>query len=102
MTTVTIFRATTAEDEYGDPKPATWSQLLEFDAKVGWEKPDEASEPTRRTEVTRRAVFARGVRDTGIRATDEAEIAGVRYSIEGTIAQWPSGTHFTVRAVGSS
>jgi len=101
MTAVKIFRATTTEDAYGDPKVATWTAQTPFEAKVGWEKPDESNEPTKRTVVTRRTVFARGVLGTGIRATDEAEIDGVRYSVVGSIAEWPSGTAFSVEVAGS-
>ena len=101
MTTVVIFRATTEDDVYGDPQPATWGTLTTFDAKVGWETPDESKEPTRRSETTRRSVFARGLLGSGIRATDEAEIDGVRYKVDGTIAEWPSGTHFVVEVVSS-
>lgn len=99
MTAVTIFRATTEEDRYGDPKVESWSTHTSFEAKVGWESPDESNEPTKRTQVTKRTVFARGVKDTGILPTDEAEIDGVRFNIVGSIAEWPSGTFFSVVAV---
>jgi len=101
MTSVSIYRPTFSDDRYGDPKIDSTSLLTSFEAKVGWESPEESKEPTKRTEITRRTVFARGVHGTGIRATDEAAIDGVRFSIVGSIAEWPSGTFFSVEVVSS-
>ncbi|MET0716408.1 MAG: hypothetical protein ABWY57_15995 [Mycetocola sp.] len=104
MTVIDVHRATTAEDEYGDPKPTTWSLWKSFDGLVGWGNPDESVEPGRNTVITNRTVYIEGSAPTGILATDRCWIDGVEYSIEGKVAEWdPSdgyvGAQFAVKAV---
>ena len=102
MTAITVYRRTTVDDAYGDPKAASWDTFGTFDGKVGWGSPDESEQPSRKTVTTTRGVYIRATQPTGIDPRDEVEIEGVRYEIDGAVAEWGDphrGTHFSVKAV---
>lgn len=100
MTTITVQRATVAEDIYGDPKPVSWSTWSTFEGEVGWGNPDESIEVGRNTVITNRTVLIRGAAPSGILSTDRVVIGGVTYDIDGAVAEWGDphvGTQFAVR-----
>ena len=102
MTTIDVYRWTTTDDEYGDPQPAERELFGSFDGKVGWGNPDEPLEPGRNTVITNRTVYIRGDQPSGILATDQVEIDGVKYDVDGAVAEWGDphkGTQFAVKAV---
>lgn len=101
MTAISVYRAVTVKDEYGDPQPGVPVLWETFDSKVGWGNPDESAEPGRNTVITNRTVFIRGDVPSGIRSSDQVEVDGIRYDIEGAVAEWGDphkGTQFALKA----
>jgi len=101
MTAIDVYRATTENDEYGDPKPADWSLWASFTGKVGWGNPDEPLEAGSNVVITNRTVFIRSSTESGIRASDRVRIAGIEYEIDGAVAEWGDphvGTQFALKA----
>ncbi len=108
MTSITIRRAVTEEDAYGDPKEKSWGDWKTFAAPdyevlIGWGNADEPLEPGRNTVITNRTVYIRGPEKTGIRATDRAVVDGVEYMIVGKVGEWEAdeyvGAQFAIREV---
>lgn len=101
MTGIKVYRAGTSEDEYGDTQPATWALWKTLDGQVAWGNPNEPLEAGRNTVITNRTVFIRGTAPSGIQASDEIEVDGIRYAIDGAVAEWGDphvGTQFAVKA----
>lgn len=88
MTQVDVYRASTTEDAYGDPQPGAWALWETFQGFVGWSNPEEPLQVGRNTVITNRTVYIRGTEPTGILATDQVEVEGVRYAIDGTVGEW--------------
>ena len=101
MTTINVFRAEMVEDVYGDLQPGTPALWNTFDGKVGWGNPNESVEPGKNTVITNRTVYIRSTTPTGILSTDQVEIDGIRYDIDGKVAEWGDdhvGAQFAVKA----
>jgi len=104
VTAIKVYRVTTEEDEYGDPQPASWALWKTFEGKVGWGNPDEIAEPGRNSVITNRSVYIRGDAPSGIRASDQVDVDGIRYDIDGAVAEWGDphkGTQFALKKVGA-
>lgn len=97
MTDINIYRATVTDDIYGDPQPAVWSLWKTLNGKSGWGNSNESVAPGRNTVITNRTVYIRGIVASGILSTDQVEIEGIRYSIDGAVAEWGAGTQFAVK-----
>ncbi|MET0886251.1 MAG: hypothetical protein ABWX92_07345, partial [Mycetocola sp.] len=70
-----------------------------------WGNPNEVAEPGRNTVITNRSVYIRGDAPSGILSTDQVEVEGIRYDIDGAVAEWGDphvGTQFALKAVGKS
>lgn len=96
--TVEIWRASTVEDEYGDPVPGVWAKLSDH---VGRFAPSNPAEPV---EVGRNAVITGGIvyiRDLAtvpnIRATDRVSVRGVMLDIDGEVGVWRRSKGFAVQ-----
>ncbi|TXK17403.1 hypothetical protein [Homoserinibacter sp. GY 40078] len=105
MTAIKVYRAPGAtKDRWGDPQtppPSTWPVWATYFGDASWATGDESTEPTRRTITTRREVYIELSRPSGILTTDEVEVDGIRYRIDGTVAEWEedgehAGTHFRI------
>jgi len=102
MTTIDVYRATTVEDPYGDPQAGVWELWATFDGKAGWGNPDEPLAAGSNTVITNRTVYIRAAAPSGILASDEVEVDGTRYAIDGAVAEWGDphkGTQFAVKGV---
>lgn len=102
MTAIKVFRATPVEDENGDTQPGDFELWKTFEGRAGWGNPDEAVEPGKNTVITSRTVLFRGAEPSGILPTDQVEIDGIRYNIDGAVGEWGdphTGTQFAVKAV---
>lgn len=101
MTAIDVLRATTVNDEYGDPQPGAWAVWSSFSGKVSWGNPDEPLEAGKNTVITNRTVFIRSSAPSGIQPSDRVVIDGVTYDIDGAVAEWGDphvGTQFALKA----
>lgn len=102
---IKVFRSVSVEDEYGDPQPATWVLWREIPGLFAPANPTEKLEPGRNTVISGGAVYIRGAEPTGIRATDQVEMRGIRFAVDGDVGSWSGkqgykGDQFAVKAVG--
>lgn len=108
-----VYRATYEEDEYGDPQPtlppAQWPLWKTFSADMGNfvafapSNPSEALDVGRNAVIKGGVVYVRGLVPTGILATDQVEVAGQRFAVDGAVGPWTGysgykGDQFAVKA----
>jgi head-tail adaptor len=102
--TVTVLRATTTEDAYGDPKPGPFADHHTLNANCA---PANSSEPLiagQNKVITGFVVYVRDV-VADVLPTDRVRIRGVVYDIDGTAGEWFNresgdliGTQFATKA----
>jgi hypothetical protein len=103
VTEISVYRAATQRDAYNDPQDAAFVLFGAFEGDVSWTNPDEKVEPGRNTVIAARGVFIRTASSTGIRESDQVAIDGIRFAIDGMVAEWAHGgtigTQFALKAV---
>jgi len=101
---IKVFRPDVQLDEYGDPKPVAWVLWKAFDGFFAPANPAEALQPGSNTVIHGGVVYIRGAAPTGILATDQVEVRGLRYAVDGAVGEWSGytgykGDQFAVKAV---
>lgn len=104
MAVIGLWRATAAEDEYGDPVPGEFELIDVLEALYAPSNPGEQVDVGRNQVITGGVVYVRTPVRPDIRATDQVEVENVRLGIDGEVGHWdgPSGykgCQFAVKAV---
>ena len=95
--TVTIRRASTVMDPYGDEVPGPFTDHLALVGKVAPSNPAEPVEVGRNTVITGGTVYVRSDTIPDVKVTDRAVIRGVEYEIDGEVGVWRRSTGFGVQ-----
>lgn len=103
---IMVRRATTEDDEYGDPQPDDWADLQEYTAKFAPSNPSEDLAVGRNTVITGGAVYIRDLPSRpDIRSSDRVIVRGVELDVDGEIGAWLRAdtwaVQFAVKGVGS-
>lgn len=107
MDPIKVYRGVWTEDAYGDPQPPgdakTWPLWDTFDGFFGPSNPSEPLEVGSNKIISGGEVYIRGTEPTGILPTDQVEIRGKRYDVDGEIGEWSGyagykGEQFAVKA----
>lgn len=85
---IDVYRATDTEDEYGDPQPGTFTKGITLLGLFAPSNPSEALEPGKNTVISGGVVYVRTSTKPDVRPTDQVEVAGKRYDIDGDIGHW--------------
>lgn len=108
MEPIKVYRATAEVDEYGDPKPAgtpdIWPLWDTFDGIFAPSNPDEPLAAGDNKVIRGGVVYIRGAQPTGILDTDQVEIRGKRFNVNGEVGSWSGydgykGDQFAVKGV---
>lgn len=103
MSDLLVYRGVPTPDRNNDPRMPPADEWPLWKTIPGAEfAPGASDEPlpvAANTVTTVGTIYLRGVTDTGILATDEVEVDGGRYVVDGVPAVWPLGTVVRVKAV---